>query len=83
MRRICEPMGAAEVADFLGVKRTTVHQWQFRGLMPEPSWIVNGAPAWNMNDIIGWAVATDRLDAAEIDDRVEKYDPQPTLRGRV
>lgn len=59
----CHPMGAQEVADFLGVKRGTVHQWQYRKNFPPPDWeSVNGAPAWNEQTIVGWAIATGRAD---------------------
>lgn len=82
MPKVCEPMGAAEVAAFLGVKRETVHMWQFRGNMPQASWIVNGAPAWNMPDVVGWAIATDRLAPEAVDDAIANYKPEPTRRGR-
>lgn len=67
--RKCEPMGAQEVADYLGVKRGTVHQWQHRKVFPAADWdSVNGAPAWNKATVIGWAVATGRSDLIPAED---------------
>jgi len=39
------PVGAAEIAARLGVRRQTVHTWRHRKLMPEPRWTVSGQPA--------------------------------------
>lgn len=57
----CEPVGIAEIADRLGVKRPTVDIWRQRNLLPEPRWTVGGRPAWNWPDIQGWAEETGRL----------------------
>lgn len=57
-------LGEHEVAELLGVKRETVHQWRFRDLMPEADHTVNGKPAWDRSTIERWAKATDRWPAA-------------------
>lgn len=57
-----EPVGLAEIAERLGVKRATVDQWQARKLLPEPKWTVGGRPAWNWRDIEVWARATGRIE---------------------
>jgi hypothetical protein len=56
----CEPVGAVEIADRLGVKRGTVDQWRQRKLMPDPRWSVGGRPAWNWPDVEAWARDTGR-----------------------
>ncbi len=56
----CQPMGASEVAELLGVERTTVNQWNYRGLLPDPDWIVHGYPAWDRLTIERWAQLTGR-----------------------
>lgn len=58
----CEPVGAAEVADKLGVKPGTVATWRQRGVgFPEPRWTVGGDAAWNWPDVEAWARETGRL----------------------
>jgi hypothetical protein len=59
--RQCDPVGLAEIADRLGVKRQTAAVWRTRKVLPEPSWTVSGAPAWNWPDIEAWARSTGRL----------------------
>lgn len=59
-----EPVGATEIAQRLGVKRETVNQWQYRGLLPPARWTVSGGPAWDWPDIERWARDTGRLKAA-------------------
>jgi predicted DNA-binding transcriptional regulator AlpA len=54
------PVGAIEIAELLGVKPQTVHQWHYRGLLPEPRWQVSGKPAWLQSDIFDWADQTGR-----------------------
>jgi predicted DNA-binding transcriptional regulator AlpA len=56
----CEPVGLAEIAERLGVKRATADIWRNRGLLPEPRWTVGGRPAWNWPDIAKWAESTGR-----------------------
>lgn len=55
------PVGAVEIAERLAVKPETVHQWAYRGLLPEPRWTVSGRPAWNWPTIERWARETGRL----------------------
>ena len=57
----CDPVGIPEIAQRLGVKRSTVDMWGYRKLMPEPTWQVGGRPAWNWPDIKAWAEQSDRL----------------------
>ena len=60
-RTALEVVGEAEIAERLGVKRQTVNQWRFRGLLPEPLGTVSGFPAWDWRDIAKWAKTTGRL----------------------
>lgn len=60
------PLGPQEVATFLAVKRPTVQQWLFRGVLPDPDFIVSGFPAWKKRTIVRWAVQTHRLDSDDI-----------------
>lgn len=64
-RRPFDPVGIPEVAERLGVKRSTVDQWRQRDLMPAPQWTIGGRPAWNWGDIEIWAEGTDRLPAKD------------------
>lgn len=57
----CDPVGLAEIAERLGVKRETAGMWRHRDLLPEPRWTVSGAPAWHWPDVEAWARETDRL----------------------
>lgn len=57
----CDPVGIAEIAERLKVKRPTVDIWRQRDLLPEPRWTVGGRPAWNWPDVESWAKATGRL----------------------
>lgn len=56
----CDPVGADDIADRLGVKRQTVAMWRYRKLLPEPSWTVSGRPAWNWPNVQRWAKETNR-----------------------
>lgn len=56
-----EPVGIADIAKRLSVERRTVDQWRLRGVMPEPTWIVSGRPAWAWPVIEQWALDTGRL----------------------
>jgi len=66
------PMGTKEIAGRLGVKQQTVAAWKYRGLMPEPSWTVNGGPCWPWREIEKWAKETGRYPV-----------PRPTPKGTV
>lgn len=59
-----EPVGMIEIAERLGVRRQTVQQWRFRGLLPDPAWTISGDPAWDWAVIEHWARETGRLDGA-------------------
>lgn len=58
----CEPVGAVEIAEILGVNRSTVDIWRQRPStrFPDPRWKVGGRPAWDKHDITAWAEATGR-----------------------
>jgi predicted DNA-binding transcriptional regulator AlpA len=60
------PVGAAEIAQRLGVRGQTVHTWRQRKLMPPPRWTVSGQPAWDWNEIEEWARRTGRLRARDV-----------------
>ena len=60
------PVGAAEIAERLGVRAQTVHTWRQRQIMPEPRWTVSGQPAWDWREIEEWAKRTGRLRAADV-----------------
>lgn len=57
-----EPVGIPEIAERLGVKRPTVDQWRWRGLLPEPDYTIGGRPAWEWDTIRAWAETTNRKD---------------------
>lgn len=56
-----EPVGAAEIAERLGVRLRTVTQWKWRGLMPEPRMTVGINPLWDWGTVERWAKETGRL----------------------
>jgi predicted DNA-binding transcriptional regulator AlpA len=60
------PVGAAEIAERLGVKPQTVHTWRQREVMPEPRWQVSGQPAWDWSEVEEWARRTGRLQARDV-----------------
>ncbi len=65
------PVGIVEIAERLGVQRSTVDKWRERSSplspdflpvpLPKPKWIVGGRPAWSLADIERWARKTGRL----------------------
>lgn len=62
-RTLDTPVGSLEVAEFLGVAKRTVHQWQYRNLLPPHDFdAVNGTGAWKWGTILKWAGDTGRLD---------------------
>lgn len=55
-------VGAAEIADRLGVERETVHVWRRRDLgFPEPVAQLQQAMVWAWPDVEAWARTTGRL----------------------
>ena len=54
------------VAVMFGVKRTTVHQWRRRGVLPEPAGFVSGSPYWNRPNLAAWAQETGRTVAVDL-----------------
>lgn len=61
MTRDPDPVGIAEIAQRLGVKRQTASQWRLRGLLPEPDWTRSGVALWRWERIAEWAEQTGRL----------------------
>lgn len=57
----CEPVGAKEIAERLGVEPTAVYQWQQRGVFIDPRWTVGGRPCWNWPAVESWARRTGRI----------------------
>lgn len=55
-----DPVGVKDIAERLGVKQQTVSMWRYRGILPEPKWIVSDAPVWQWTDIERWARKTGR-----------------------
>lgn len=54
------PVGLHEIAELLGVTRSTVDAWRSRGVLPAPEWTVGGRPAWSRGTIERWARETGR-----------------------
>lgn len=76
----CCPVGKIEVAARLGVQERTAHMWQFRGLLPDPEFTVNGLPAWSWLTVLRWAGDGGRLGTDELRDeyrRTFKREPAP------
>jgi hypothetical protein len=56
------PVGLAEVALVLDVKRSTADMWRYRELLPPERWTISGSPVWCLQcDIEAWARTTKRL----------------------
>ena len=54
-------VSAPEIAQRLGVRPSTVHQWRQRRLLPEPEAVLGHTPVWTWTTIEAWAVETRRL----------------------
>lgn len=58
MSNPCDPVGAVEIADRLGVSRSAVRMWRERNLgFPEPDWVVSNNPAWEWASVEEWAAS--------------------------
>ncbi len=55
------PIGLAEIAVLLEVRRPTCDKWRSRGVLPEPDMTISGTPAWWRDTIIGFATHTGRM----------------------
>lgn len=53
-------LGPREVAALLGVQHQTVHQWRYRGRLPDPDLTVSGVPMWRREVIEAWAASRPR-----------------------
>lgn len=53
-------LGLAEIAELLGIRRASVDQLRWRGVLPEPDAMVSGRPLWHRETIERWARETGR-----------------------
>lgn len=78
-------LGVLEIAEFLGVKDRTVHQWRRRGVLPAPDGPrTNGAMTWKRATILEWAGQTGRLHTEDLQEQYQrrfKRKPVPPRRG--
>jgi len=77
-----EPVGVPEIAERLGVKPATVHQWLFRELLPEARWTVSGLRAWDWSQVLYWAGVTGRLSEGSVPWRefIDRFGRDPAER---
>lgn len=54
-------VGLSEIADRLEVQVETAYRWRTRRLLPDPTWMLSGAPVWLWEVIEQWATLTGRL----------------------
>lgn len=54
-------VSTAEIAERLGVKKNTVHQWRYRNLFPAPDWQLSIGPVWKWSTVKWWAIETERI----------------------
>ena len=60
MVRLEDLVGLEEIAVLLKVPRSTVDQWRWRGVLPDPLKVISGNPIWYRQDIEAWAIETGR-----------------------
>ena len=60
-QQVLELVGISEVAERLGVKRSTVDRWRQRDVMPAPGWVLSSSPVWVWGEVEAWARRTGRL----------------------
>jgi hypothetical protein len=67
----CDPVGAVEIAERLGVQRATVDMWRQRPstAFPPARWTIGARPAWNWPEIEAWARHSGRLPTASTNRR--------------
>jgi predicted DNA-binding transcriptional regulator AlpA len=59
---MCEPVGVAEIAERLSVKRGTVDAWRKRhSSFPQPRWAVSRQACWEWADVDSWIKETGRV----------------------
>ena len=49
-----------EIAEKLGVQKSTTWHWKSAGILPEPAGELGGRPVWGRKDIVQWAHSTGR-----------------------
>ncbi len=50
-------MSSQDVADALGIKRTSVHKYVTRGDLPEPDDRIGRSPVWKRETVESWVAA--------------------------
>lgn len=61
-------LGAAEIAELLGVSRQRVQQLTGKPGFPEPFAHLSMGKVWRTSDVLAWAVTTGRLVPDDVDD---------------
>lgn len=57
----CDPVGVADIADRLGVKRQTVALWNMKKRLPPPDWQLRSGPLWHWPRVKKWAKDAGKL----------------------
>lgn len=61
-------VGAAEIGELLAVDHNTINQWRLRhDDFPQPVRTLTAGNVWDARDVVGWAVATGRLEREDAD----------------